>query len=67
LRLVFFSLIPAPLPITSTVTAVTPVRAVTEHVHRDKGDEDQYPEPVCRNPCHDFSPSDLSSRLLINT
>jgi hypothetical protein len=46
--------IPASLTITSTMTAMT---AVTEHVHRDKGDEDQHPEPVFRKPCHDFSPS----------
>src|SRR5659263_94491 len=59
LRFVFFSFIPASLTITSTMTAMT---AVTEHVHRDKGDEDQHPEPVCRKPCHDFSPSGLSSR-----
>jgi hypothetical protein len=44
------------------MTAMTTVTAVTEHVHRDKGDEDQHPEPVCRKPCHDFSPSGLSSR-----
>jgi hypothetical protein len=33
---------------------MTTATAVTEHVHRDKGDEDQHPEPVCRKPCHDF-------------
>jgi hypothetical protein len=43
------------------------VPAVTEHVHRDKGDEDQHPEPVCRKPCHDCSPSGVSSRFLVNT
>jgi hypothetical protein len=62
LRFVFFSFIPASSTITSTMTAMTTVPAVTEHVHRDKGDEDQHPEPVCRKPCHDFSPSGLSSR-----
>lgn len=64
---VSFSFILASLTITSTMTAMTTVPAVTEHVHRDKGDEDQHPEPVCRKPCHDFSPSGLSSRLLVNT
>jgi hypothetical protein len=62
LRFVFFSFILASLTITSTMTAMTTVTAVTEHVHRDKGDEDQHPEPVCRKPCHDVSPSGLSSR-----
>jgi hypothetical protein len=54
LRFVFFSFIPASLTITCAVTAMA---TVTEHVHRDKGDEDQHPEPVCRKPCHDFPPS----------
>jgi hypothetical protein len=31
---------------------MTTVTAVTEHVHRDKGDSDQHPEPVSRKPCH---------------
>ena len=51
--------IPASSTITSSMTAMT---AVTEHVHREKGDEDQHPEPVFRKPCHDVSPSGLSSR-----
>lgn len=38
--------------ITSTMTAMTTVAAVTEHVHRDKSDCDQHPEPVSRKPCH---------------
>ena len=34
------------------MTAMTTVPAMsdmTEEMHRDKGDEDQHPEPVCRN------------------
>jgi len=58
LLFVLYLFIPASSTITSTMTAMT---AVTEHVHREKGDEDQHPEPVCRKPCHDFFPSVLSS------
>ena len=28
------------------------VPAMSKQVHREKGREDEYPEPVCRNPCH---------------
>jgi hypothetical protein len=44
------------VPAVATVAAAATVAAVTavaEHVHRDEGDEDQHPEPICREPCHD--------------
>jgi hypothetical protein len=61
--LVFFTFIIAWLTVTS---AMTTVPAVTEHVHRDKGDENQHAEPDFRKPCHNFSPSGWSSRILVN-
>ena len=40
LRFVILIFVSASLTITSSMTAVTTVPAVTEHVHRDKSDED---------------------------
>jgi hypothetical protein len=44
-RFVFFTFIIAWLTVTSTMT---PMTAVTEHMHRDEGDADHNPEPVFR-------------------
>jgi hypothetical protein len=48
------------------MTAMTPVPTVAEHVHRDKSYEDQNPKPVCHNPLHDFCPSGLWLRDLVD-
>ena len=45
------------------MTAVRTVAAVTKQVHRDKGDEDQQPEPVRRKPFHEMSPNRKRQRL----
>lgn len=41
----------------TAMATMSTVPAVTEHVHRNKGDEDQCRERICRNPCHAAPPS----------
>jgi hypothetical protein len=48
-----FTFIAASLTAASTMT---PMTTVPEQVHRDEGDTDHNPEPICRQPFHDFSP-----------
>jgi hypothetical protein len=67
LRCVLVCFIRASLRITSTMTALTPVAAVTEQVHRDEKYKNQNPEPICRKPCHDVSPSGLLAGIFVNT
>ena len=65
LRFAVFSFILVSLTIIGAVASMTTVPAMTEHVHRDECDEDQYPEPVCCKPCHDYSPFGLSPRIVV--
>ena len=51
LRLVFFIFSAASVTVASTMT---PMAAVAEQVHHDEGDADHNPEPVFREPFHDF-------------
>ena len=41
----------------TAMATMSTMPAVTEHVHRNKGDEDQCRERICRNPLHDVPPS----------
>lgn len=51
LRLVFFIFSAASVTVASTMT---PMAAVAKQVHDDEGDADHNPEPVFREPFHNF-------------
>ena len=60
LRLIVFISLSTSFSVTSAVSAMTPMPTVTEHVHRDKGDECQDPKPVLCQPGHSVSPLGFS-------
>ncbi len=63
-RVVRISFIVAARAVTA---AMPPVSAVTEEVHRDEGDADQHPEPVCHEPLHVRVPFNVSSQVSVNS